>query len=53
MNEFNSALGLLQLEYIDNEIAKRKQIDTTYRQRLEGITGIRCFEYSNISKGNW
>ena len=53
MNEFNSALGLLQLEYIDNEIAKRKQIDTTYRQRLEGITGIQCFEYSNISKGNY
>lgn len=42
MNEFNAALGLLQLKYIDHALAKRRQIDLAYRNRLKGTKGIRC-----------
>lgn len=42
MNEFSAALGLLQLEYIDEAIEKRRMIDALYRRELEGIPGIRC-----------
>jgi len=42
MSEFNAALGLLQLKYIDQVIARRREIDTKYRERLKNIKGIRC-----------
>jgi len=42
MSEFNAALGLLQLKYIDQALARRKEIDAAYRERLSGIEGIRC-----------
>jgi len=42
MSEFNAALGLLQLQYIDQVLARRKIIDTAYRERLQGVKGIRC-----------
>ena len=31
MSEFNAALGLLQLKYVDQALARRKEIDLTYR----------------------
>lgn len=40
MSEFNAALGLLQLKYIDEAIARRKLIDTAYRNGLHGVQGI-------------
>jgi dTDP-4-amino-4,6-dideoxy-D-glucose transaminase len=42
MSEFNAALGLLQLKYVDQTIARRKEIDATYRKRLAEVKGIRC-----------
>jgi dTDP-4-amino-4,6-dideoxygalactose transaminase len=42
MSEFNAALGLLQLKYIDQALARRKEIDAVYRERLKGVKGIRC-----------
>jgi len=42
MSEFNAALGLLQLKYIDNAIARRKGIDERYREGLAGVKGIHC-----------
>lgn len=42
MSEFNAALGLLQLKYLDQAIARRKEIDSAYRRRLAGVKGIRC-----------
>src|SRR5690606_17583664 len=42
MNEFSAALGLLQLRYIDAEIERRRMIDATYREGLNGVPGIRC-----------
>jgi len=41
MNEFSSALGLLQLKYIDKALGKRKKIAQFYRKKLVGIPGIR------------
>lgn len=40
MNEFQAALGLLQLKYIDEEIGIRKLITKTYRAALGDISGI-------------
>lgn len=40
MNEFQAALGLLQLKYIDKEIEKRKEISKYYREGLAGINGL-------------
>jgi dTDP-4-amino-4,6-dideoxygalactose transaminase len=42
MSEFNAALGLLQLKYITQAIARRKEIDAIYRERLKGVKGIHC-----------
>ena len=44
MNEFQAALGVLQLKYIDQSIQKRKKIAEYYRQHLRGLKGISFFE---------
>lgn len=41
MNELQSAYGLLQLKYVDDNIAKRKTIADIYRKNLIGIKGLR------------
>ena len=40
MNEFQAALGLLQLKYIDEAVEKRKNIAGRYRAGLKGIGGL-------------
>jgi dTDP-4-amino-4,6-dideoxygalactose transaminase len=40
MNEFQSALGILQLKYLDEAIGKRKFITERYRELLEEIPGL-------------
>lgn len=42
MNELQAAFGLLQLQYIDATIRRRREIDTLYRRVLESIPGIDC-----------
>jgi dTDP-4-amino-4,6-dideoxygalactose transaminase len=44
MSEFNAALGLLQLKYVDQAIQRRKEIDIAYRKGLAGIKGIHCLD---------
>jgi len=44
MNEFQAALGLLQLKYIDKAIEKRKQIANHYREKLKNISGLSYLE---------
>lgn len=41
MNEFQAAMGLLNLSYIDEQIEKRKQLTYAYRENLKNIEGIR------------
>jgi len=40
MNEFQAALGILQLKYLDEAIGKRKILTERYREFLENIPGI-------------
>jgi dTDP-4-amino-4,6-dideoxygalactose transaminase len=40
MSEVNAAFGLLQLQYIDDALARRKRIDGLYRQALASIEHI-------------
>ncbi len=42
MSEINAAFGLLQLQHIENVIKRRAQIDTCYREQLNGVNGIKC-----------
>jgi dTDP-4-amino-4,6-dideoxygalactose transaminase len=44
MNEFQAALGLLQLKYIDENIDKRRAIAQKYREGLRHTKGIRFLE---------
>lgn len=41
MNEFQAAMGICNLRYVDDEIAKRKKADTRYRERLGNIDEIK------------
>jgi dTDP-4-amino-4,6-dideoxygalactose transaminase len=40
MSEINAAFGLLQLKHIDIALAKRKELDSLYRESLRGVDGI-------------
>ena len=53
MCEFNAALGLLQLKHIDKALAYRKQVDLAYRERLNGVAGIRCLLDSGEKVANY
>lgn len=40
MNEFQAAMGLVNLKYVDEQIAKRKEIASLYRTGLSEVAGI-------------
>lgn len=42
MSEVNAAFGLLQLQYIDQAFARRREIDAYYREQLAGVPGLSC-----------
>jgi len=42
MNEFQAAMGLLQLKYVDEAIRKRGEIAKSYREGLRDVEGIIC-----------
>jgi dTDP-4-amino-4,6-dideoxygalactose transaminase len=44
MSEFNAAFGLLQLRHIGHAMARRKEIERTYREQLAAVKGIRCLD---------
>lgn len=53
MNEFQAAMGLVNLRYIDSEIGKRKKIAEHYRKRLLEIEGIRYLDVLDGIKYNY
>lgn len=53
MSEFNAALGLLQLKYIDQALASRKEIDAAYRERLKDVKGIHCLNDAGEKVANY
>lgn len=49
MNEVQAAYGLLQLKYVDQYIAKRREIAELYRDKLSDIKGIRIlYDIENV-----
>jgi len=53
MNEFQSALGLLQIKRYDTSIEKRKQIFNYYFEMLSGLEGIELLHPNNDYSGNY
>jgi dTDP-4-amino-4,6-dideoxygalactose transaminase len=53
MNEFQAALGLLQLKYVDEAINKRKKIANEYREKLSKVEGIHFLNDINGVKHNY
>lgn len=53
MNEFQSAMGLINLKYINEQIEKRKLITETYRELLKEIDGISFLEDKEGIKHNY
>ena len=50
MNEFQAAMGLCNLKYIDNWIEQRKQVVEHYRKVLNNISGIKlCENQANVT----
>ncbi len=53
MNEFQAALGLLQIKYIDYNIKKRKETAELYREKLAEIKGIKFLQDIKGVKHNY
>ena len=53
MSEFNAALGILQLDKIDEVIAGRRKVDELYRDRLREVDGIYCLEATEERISNY
>ena len=53
MSEICAAFGLLQLRHVDHAIARRREIDRTYRTQLENVTGITCLADAGEISANY
>lgn len=53
MNEFQAGLGLLQLQYFDQVIQKRRAIAERYQELLTGIEGISFLQSAPESEHNF
>lgn len=53
MNEFGSALGLVQMKYFAKTTELRGRIDQRYRQSLQGVKGVKCLENTKATFKNY
>ena len=53
MNEFQAAMGLCNLRYVDAEIEKRKVVYEQYVERLSGIPGVQLGKQQENVKYNY
>ncbi|MBQ7943968.1 MAG: DegT/DnrJ/EryC1/StrS family aminotransferase [Lachnospiraceae bacterium] len=53
MNEFQAAMGLCNLRYVDAEIAKRKKVYERYIELLEDVSGIQLMKLNPDVKYNY
>ncbi len=53
MNEFQAGLGLLQLKYVDENIAERQALALQYRTALSRLQGVSFFPESNNTRYNY
>lgn len=53
MSEVNAAFGLLQLNYIDEALRKRKDVDSVYCEKLSSIKGIHVVSKTQGLESNY
>jgi dTDP-4-amino-4,6-dideoxygalactose transaminase len=53
MNEFQAAMGICNLRHIDDEIKKRRAVVERYKERLDGVDGIKLTKPQDGIKGNY
>lgn len=53
MNEFCAALGLVQLDHVEQAIDERRQIDQRYRRELSEVPGLRCLGWRDGETPNF
>ena len=53
MSELNAAVGLLQLQHIDEVLKHRQEIDAHYREALANVKGIRCVNDADEQAANY
>ena len=53
MSEINAAFGMLQLNHIDAALARRQEIDATYRYLLKDVQGINCLQDAGEAVANY
>lgn len=53
MNEFQAAMGLVNLNYIDEQINKRKEITKKYKENLKEILGLKFISEKENIKYNY
>lgn len=52
MNEFCAAMGVCNLRHIEEEIAKRSEVEARYRENLTGVSGVKLVEPQEGVKSN-
>ena len=53
MSEINAAFGMLQLQHINEALAKRQSVDAAYREALKDVAGISCLSNSAAAVANY
>ena len=53
MNEFQAAIGLLQLRNVADALARRRALGHVYRQRLHDVRGLRCLPEAGQRVANY
>ena len=53
MSEFQAAMGVCNLRRLDREIGKRKKVMEHYRERLEGVPGIKLCKPQKDVESNY
>lgn len=53
MSEINAAFGMLQLQHVDEALARRQSIDAAYLEALKDVPGIRCLQDAGEQVANY
>lgn len=53
MSEVNAAFGLLQLDYIDEQLKNRKEIDRLYKDKLSNVKGVNFLPHPENTQLNY
>lgn len=53
MNEFQAAMGICNLRHVDCEIGRRRAVVERYKERLDGIDGIKLQSSQNGVRSNY